>query len=951
MYRLICACGQELKIRSSQAGCEVTCVCGKQSRVPALSDLQAHEDRNEATPAIDLPAASQDASPSYPLLRLLHSCGRVGGDGHVSHLALQNYIGLVHRRVHKAIQALELAAFEELVLSIALAPDNQKRIEFDFFPKGADASPLDILRGQLNELSTPLIDESPVVFALCVRFCPLTTENRSLRVLPSLRHAIELVGVEAAIRQAFGMKPVANDPKPLTWWQRLLSRWKPSTPTALAEHESRKNFADQEQWLYQCEQIADEYSWIDLKHAVAETPDNPRYRVALAEKHSQQGAWDLAIKWYDGLIKQFQDITPMIGRRAALHRAAGNSHAALIDYSQAIQQAPHVAAYRAERSFIYVDLQAWDQAVLDLDEAVRLTPRDPELYFHRAQVRLQQNKPAEAVEDFAQAIRLDPNFGHAHFRLGWLYFCTDKPNEAIEHLTRAIALTDDNPFMRLHRAVAYLGQNKLALAMEDCQQVISLDPNNAQAHGVLGRVLQCEGQFEEAIVACTRAIELGDEYAPVLLARAISYAATDRPTLAISDCETVLANEPDNAVAIQLHGRLLLQEGDLDAAMDAFHRARELAPDWVEPREQLSFVHLLKENPKASVDEQTQLIERQPNQASHYVNRAFAYTQLHEYTKATKDYDQAIELEPDNERLYFLRGVFRMNCQLTELALADFERVLAISGGDDSAREHRASVLLRLHRYQEAIDDYAQLIAKYPENPSAYSGRAFALAALGNNDRAEEDAKRASEMSPEMADGIHRSTQIANIYRLVRSEDYDAALDVTNQMVTDAPEESLGYRMRAFVRWEREEYVESYEDYTRVMEMDGPTSDCLSSRGQVQAELGEWDRALADLNQAVDMSRQACETIVLAYALNGRSLTLAALERNDESKRDFEESTRLCPTNPWVYYHRGLRQFQRNDFADAKVLLELALELNDPPLSKRKKQRARVALDTIAHKV
>ena len=88
---------------------------------------------------------------------------------------------------------------------------------------------------------------------------------------------------------------------------------------------------------------------------------------------------------------------------------------------------------------------------------------------------------------------------------------------------------------------------------------------------------------------------------------------------------------------------------------------------------------------------------------------------MQEFAGATNDYDRAIELEPENERLYFLWGVFRMNCQLTELALADFERVLAITGGDDSASEHRASLLLRLNRYQEAIEDFAQLIAKGKE--------------------------------------------------------------------------------------------------------------------------------------------------------------------------------------------------------------------------------------------
>jgi tetratricopeptide (TPR) repeat protein len=960
MYRLICPCGQEMEIRGSQAGCQVTCACGKESQVPPLSELKVHQDRNEATPAMDLIADKQDAKSSQPTLKFFHCCGKVGGDGNVSYLAMNHYVELVHWHISETIRSNELAPFAEFVLSIALAPDGQKRIEYDFYPRDATVDPLELLRNQLDKLSTPPIIEAPIAFAFYVSINPVDNSERSLSMFPSLSRSIESLSMEAAIRQTFGMKPILKKANRLTapklrlmtWWQRLFTDWKSPSKIALVEQSQRTDFLEQERQLQQCEQMAHEFSWIDLKRAIADTPDDFRFRVALAEKHRHQGAWEAAIEWYDGLVRQVPDFVPLIGRRAALHRHVGNSHAALLDYSEAIKKSPHEASYRVERSIIYGDLHAWDQALLDLDEAIRLTPNDPALFFHRALVHLQQNKPIEAVDNFLQAIRFDPNFGDAHFRLGWLYSCLDsnQGTAAIEHLTRAIVLTRDHPFIRLHRGIAYLAQNKFALAMEDCRRVLTVEPDNAQAHGVLGRVMQCEGQFEEAIVACTRAIELGDEHTLVYLARAISYASTDRPALAVSDCEAVLALEPNNAWAIQLHGRLMLQRGDLDAAMDAFHRARELAPDWAEPREQLSLVHLLKENPRASVEEQTQLIERQPQQASHYVNRAFAFTQLKDFVEAANDYDRAIELEPENERLYFLRGVYRMNCQLTELALADFERVLAITGGDDSAREYRASLLLRLNRYQEAIEDYAQLIAKYPESPHAYSGRAFALAALGNNDRAQEDANRAAEMSPELADGIHQSTQTANVYRFVRSEDYDSALDATNQMVADNPDVSLGYRLRAFVRWEREEYVESCEDYTRVIDLDGPTSNCLSSRGQVQAELGDWDRALADLNQAVDMARQACQTIVLAYALNGRSLALAGMERNEESKRDFDESASLCPTNPWVYYHQGIRKFHLNELADAKVLLELALEFSDPPLSKRKKQRARIALETIASK-
>jgi tetratricopeptide (TPR) repeat protein len=183
---------------------------------------------------------------------------------------------------------------------------------------------------------------------------------------------------------------------------------------------------------------------------------------------------------------------------------------------------------------------------------------------------------------------------------------------------------------------------------------------------------------------------------------------------------------------------------------------------------------------------------------------------------------------------------------------------------------------------------------------------------------------------------------------LVRSEEYDAALNVANEIISTWPDESLGYRIRAYVRWEREEYVEACDDYTRVLQQDGPASDSLSARGQVLAELGELDRALADLNEAVKLAREAGHTLVLAYALNGRSLTYSGLNCEEESNRDFEESVILCPTNPWVYYHRGIKMFQANRPHDCEVLLGLALQFSDPPLSKRKKQRARTVLEKLA---
>jgi tetratricopeptide (TPR) repeat protein len=257
-------------------------------------------------------------------------------------------------------------------------------------------------------------------------------------------------------------------------------------------------------------------------------------------------------------------------------------------------------------------------------------------------------------------------------------------------------------------------------------------------------------------------------------------------------------------------------------------------------------------------------------------------------------------------------------------------------------------LLLELRRFDEAVEEFAQLVSKYPDHPQAYAGRAIAFAALGNSQGAKEDTDRLGKVSPEMVEEVELQTKAAALYSLVHKYDYDGAFASAEQIIAQYPEKSLGYRLRGYVHWEREEYVEAVDDYSQVLKIDGPRADCLSSRGQLLAELGEYQRALADLDESIAMAREAGHKIVLAYALNGRALAFSGMGRDEDSTRDFGESVGLCPTNPWVYYHRGIRKFQLNQWNDAKNMLQLALDLKEPPLSKRKILRAEAVLKKIA---
>ena len=69
--------------------------------------------------------------------------------------------------------------------------------------------------------------------------------------------------------------------------------------------------------------------------------------------------------------------------------------------------------------------------------------------------------------------------------------------------------------------------------------------------------------------------------------------------------------------------------------------------------------------------------------------------------------------------------------------------------------------------------------------------------------------------------------------------------------------------------------------------------------------------------------------------------------READAKRDFEESIRLCPGNSWAYYNRGIAVYRLGDAGETRRLMELALSVSDPPLTKRKRERARALLERL----
>jgi transitional endoplasmic reticulum ATPase len=108
--------------------------------------------------------------------------------------------------------------------------------------------------------------------------------------------------------------------------------------------------------------------------------------------------------------------------------------------------------------------------------------------------------------------------------------------------------------------------------IETLRQAVSLSPENAPLRRHLGDLLAAAGRHEEAVAEYREALALepSDELRLVLARAFLSLGRTGEAAVLV---DVVLEADASSASALLLRSRLLLNEGDLDGARDAYRRA------------------------------------------------------------------------------------------------------------------------------------------------------------------------------------------------------------------------------------------------------------------------------------------------------------------------------------------------------------------------------------------
>jgi len=227
-------------------------------------------------------------------------------------------------------------------------------------------------------------------------------------------------------------------------------------------------------------------------------------------------------------------------------------------------------AYRMQGDF--------PKAIEQYDKAVQVNNRYAPAYLGRARARLALAPGANVDEDLNQAVALDPVFGEAYLELAKVALGRGDAQAALQNLGPAEQALPVSPRIPLYRAEADLILGNAAQALDEARQANEMDRTSLESYLVLGQALQANGLMAEAVSPLQVYLIYQTADTTALLALARSYAATQKLEDAIAIYTQALQEDEALLDGWLERGRIYLELGDPDKAMDDFFAALKLEP-------------------------------------------------------------------------------------------------------------------------------------------------------------------------------------------------------------------------------------------------------------------------------------------------------------------------------------------------------------------------------------
>lgn len=291
----------------------------------------------------------------------------------------------------------------------------------------------------------------------------------------------------------------------------------------------------------------------------------------------------------------------------------------------------------------------------EMNILLQADPNNDSLYYQRAKVYYNLEAYDEALKDLNHAISIDSMRPAYYHLLADVFLDYGRPNDsrrAIEVLKLAAKRFPGRIPTLLKLSEFQLIVKQHSDALGTLNQVLQIDPQNAEAFFMAGRVALDKGDTTAAVASFQKSVKINADNADAWIFLGRIFSNKDNP-VAVQYFDNALRVDTNNVDARQDLGMFYKRRGEFDKAFKEYR----------------------------------DIIIRNPDYSDAYFDMGMIYLELDSLDKAYNNFDIAIKTDPIFVKAYYWRGVTSEKQGNLPSALVDYKQASGMSPDYQEAKE------------------------------------------------------------------------------------------------------------------------------------------------------------------------------------------------------------------------------------------------------------------------
>lgn len=260
-----------------------------------------------------------------------------------------------------------------------------------------------------------------------------------------------------------------------------------------------------------------------------------------------------------------------------------------------------------------------------------------------------------------------------------------------------------------------LEQRNSATVFATCEEILKIDPKNADALAKRARCHRRESHYETAVADYTAALALKPGNTDILTRRGLCYREMQKYDEAIADFSTILVKDPNDSYALTVRGQAYQDKKDYRSAIEDYTDALELQEDR-DVRQDRALCYYNEKEYDAALEDISEILKEIPENVDALLLGSIAYAKKKQFQESLDEGQKALDVAIRKTAWAHL------NIGYTHLKKGDLTKAhdslaqaLALNPKDDYAHHYLAKCFVKLGKNDAALQSCQKALALDPK--------------------------------------------------------------------------------------------------------------------------------------------------------------------------------------------------------------------------------------------